>query len=499
MATGLTSSLSSSGFSSLYDASFLEEGSILEEESREEDEDGSSDGKSSDRNSPDESCEDDSADSTKGRFIRQQMLNLERNLFVFKLWLRRINKTRDEDSDRCSSLQDFENAIHNACEVIKEYKEDLNLSLSLSHYKDLSKNAEKAFRKVFEEKKNASFEMTEDDVVRFHSDTSRLSAALGLKLDFLDRLEEIPTEDRKHQAVRDWIEIFLENNINSVISVDRNFLSRELLDSIGFDPLSTAIETIMARSFEASKHHHIEACEWGEIFLKDEFEYNPLLSPAVHLPVKFPFESNFINTWFPLPSKTEAPVIKIMNLVTRKSEARSALLSKFVLEEQSNIVLFHGTDHRSATSILNQGIDLCAGRQKRDFSCGSGFYLTKSLDDALNWANSTTAKPAILNFQVNHESLGAKKLTLNHDDERWRKIVSSFRSGQGTAKTRESFKSYDLIEGPMATVKRSETSEELVLEPKPRSYQMCLISNDFAEKFRRQALHSVVFLDMADM
>ena len=136
-----------------------------------------------------------------------------------------------------------------------------------------------------------------------------------------------------------------------------------------------------------------------------------------------------------------------------------------------------------------------AGRQKRDFSCGSGFYLTNNFDEALNWANNTTAKPAVLIFRVNrreHLNHDARKLNLHENVEQWSEIVSSFRSGKRTAKTRKSLREHDLIEGPAATVTRNE-SGELVIEQKPSSYQMCLNSDDFADRFR-EALHSIVLL-----
>ena len=189
-----------------------------------------------------------------------------------------------------------------------------------------------------------------------------------------------------------------------------------------------------------------------------------------------------------------------MNLMTTDSHASRdthSSLNDFVLQDEQNIVLFHGTDHQSAADILFRGIHLCAGRKKRDFNCGSGLYLTKDLDDALNWAKSTTRKPAILVFQVDREYFDdARKLNLNNNEERWREIVSSFRSSKRTARTRTSLSSYDLIEGPMATVSRSETSDELVFEPKPSSYQMCLISDEFAARFQN-TLHSILFFEIS--
>ena len=335
--------------------------------------------------------------------------------------------------------------------------------------------------------------------------TSCLSALLGLKLDFFDRLKEMPPEFRDHRTHEDWITTFLSNNCESVSSTLKNSLSRELLDAIGFDSQSKVVEAVMTRSFSESLQNHIEACEWAEIFVKDELKYNPLLGP---LSVNFPFQSNLTNSWFQMPSiadeERESEVdpchVNIMNLMTKESHASRdihTLLSDSLPQNEQSILLYHGTDHFSAADILVRGIDLCAGRQKRDFSCGSGFYLTNSLDHALDWANSTTTKPAILVFKVKWGDLDdARKLNLYEKEERWREIVSSFRSGQRTAKTRKSLSSFDLIEGPMAKVTRRETSDELVFEPKPSSYQMCLISDDFAEVFQ-QTIHSVVFFDIS--
>ena len=325
---------------------------------------------------------------------------------------------------------------------------------------------------------------------------------LGLKLDFLDSLEEMAPIHRNHRTLSNWIVRFLQNNSEFVALTDKASLTKDLLASIGFDPLSTAVETILDRhSSTESTKHHIEACEWADIFIEDEFKYNPMLSPSA---VEFPFETNSPDTWFQLPNKGYAQdeycyAVNIKNVVIKESlnstMTQSILGERVSTENGQAVVLYHGTDHHSAADILNRGIDLCCGRQKRDFSSGSGFYLTKSLDDAFNWAKSTTSKPAILVFQFSREEyLKAEKLNLENDFKKWREIVSSFRSGRRTARTRQSLRAYDLIEGPMATVRRSQTTDELTLEPISGSYQLCLNSEDFADEFQRN-LHSILFFD----
>ena len=332
-------------------------------------------------------------------------------------------------------------------------------------------------------------------------DTVGVCSLLGLRHDFVDSLDEIPPEHLDHFTLCDWIVTFLGNNYECISFPDKKFISKGLLSAIGFDPMSSAVETIMARAERIQ--HHIEACEMAEIFIRDEFKYNLLLYPLVE---RFSFQSSNVltNILFQLSSSVDERRketyedfchVNIINFVTKESQATiQSMFSDLVSEDEQNVVLFHGTDHQSASDILFRGIDLCAGRQKRDFSCGSGFYLTDNVDEALNWANSTTAKPAILIFRVNRGKHldDARKLNLYENGERWREIVSSFRSGKRTAKTRKSLRTYDLIEGPAATITRNE-SGELVIEQKPSSYQMCLISDDFADKFRK-TLHSIVLL-----
>ena len=308
---------------------------------------------------------------------------------------------------------------------------------------------------------------------------------------------------RNHRTLSNWIVRFLQNNSEFVALTDKTSLTRDLLASIGFDPLSTAVETILDRySSTESTKHHIEACEWADIFIEDEFKYNPVLSPSA---VEFPFKTNSPDTWFQLQNKGYTKddfcyAVNIKNVVIKESlnsaMTQSILGERVPPESGQAVVLYHGTDHNSATDILNRGIDLCCGRQKRDFSTGSGFYLTKSLDDVLNWAKSTTSKPAIIVFQFSlAEYLKAEKLNLENHLEKWREIVFSFRSGRRTARTRQSLRAYDLIEGPMATVRRSQTTDQLTLEPIPLSYQLCLNSEDFADEFQRN-LHSILFFDL---
>ena len=482
-------------------------------------------------------------------------VQLEAFSLILKLWLRRIHLTEKEGR---RALRDFENEINRtqknvvgpfkAILLSSEYKEPEEL------LRDWGKDFESTCKKLLTEKKKAAFEMLEEDQRRLNTESAFVSSVLGLKLDFLDCLEKMEPEFRGHLTLKEWIVTFLQSNYHSKETRDKTSPTRDLLGEMGFDPSSAVIETILKRADEMQ--HHIEACEWAEIFIADEFKYNPLLSPFV------PMFSVGESSGFPLLSKPGEesengqqqyylkpeivsfvsqeqadflgiaqdfpfvpPTFQIgkssWSHLTRKPEEENAadqhhpkvslrithaqsspgtrakdfLRDRGLSDDQRYMLLFHGTEHQSAANILNRGIYLPAGRQKRDFSSGKGFYVTKYLDQAIKWARSTTSKPAILIFQVQrNDLLNAKKLDLTSDLKEWRKTVGYFRSDEGPAYIgKEIRKAYDMIEGPVATMSSSsETSDQLMWQPKKDpSNQLCLISDEFAKKFH-QALRFIL-------
>jgi len=389
-------------------------------------------------------------------------------------------------------------------------KRDIGAAGGLFPHKYLKSNEDQAFKLITQQEidchnnRNGYHDAMADKKQSEQSNEQRrVLKILGLTTDFLDGLEEIPPEHHYHRLLCEWIVKSMEESIECLDPTDKNHLTQQLLESIGFDPTSEAVETMLKRSAsEKSTRNHIEASEWPKIFVVDEFKYNSFLSPSLD---RFPVKSSLTDKWFHLdPEETKESEnnydhisrIKIMN-VTTKERVDESIRDILVRDDPEHTFLFHGTDHQSASNILaTRGIYLNAGRLKRDFSHGKGFYLSKSMDNALEWANCTTAKPAILIFRTDRRFLdSAKKLSLFHNEERWHEIVHSFRSGRKTAKTRESLSAYDFIEGPMATVRIDEGSDELVVEQKPSTYQMCLISSEYSKMFQ-QTLHSVLFLDI---
>lgn len=52
--------------------------------------------------------------------------------------------------------------------------------------------------------------------------------------------------------------------------------------------------------------------------------------------------------------------------------------------ENDDLILYHGTDDKSAREIIAHGIDLSLCSPLTDF--GRGFYTTTNLEQAKNWA-----------------------------------------------------------------------------------------------------------------
>ncbi|PFX15864.1 Nitrogen permease regulator 2-like protein, partial [Stylophora pistillata] len=278
----------------------------------------------------------------------------------------------------------------------------------------------------------------------------------------------------------EWDITTQQNNYTALSDLSgKNSLSKELLHDIGFDPLSLTADLIMERASSLAKH--IDPCDWAEIFIQDEFRCNPFLNSDDNQLARseFPFQSTKIHEWFQVSlskrNVTEGNPESYVNIVNVQGWISASEIPCHSIEEQFEN-LYHGTDHDSAVDILNgRGIHLPAGRQKRDFSSGKGFYLTKSFEDAYKWAKRKSVKPAVLVFRPKHDEFWnnekIQRLTLlsNENPEEWKEIVALFRSGKQSTKKREILRDYDLIEGSVAKV--SHVSGHLEYKAIPLSYQ----------------------------
>lgn len=126
---------------------------------------------------------------------------------------------------------------------------------------------------------------------------------------------------------------------------------------------------------------------------------------------------------------------------------------------------FHGTDAAAAASIVANGVDPTMGRPDTDF--GQGFYVTTSLQQALNWAlrkskysaGPTSKRPALVYFEIDREDLAALDglvFVIEDPDSDYWDFVAHCRSGiAGHARPHQAY--YDIVSGPVSLWQQKHT------------------------------------------
>ena len=320
----------------------------------------------------------------------------------------------------------------------------------------------------------------------------RICSTVGLNESFFQDFDfdSFPKDIQEHQTIEQWIYIFLYQKYQETT---RGLLSEaEWLTSLGFRQDSIALKTICTRI--DILQGHIEPFECAKYFIQDEFKYNVLLSETSH--PRFPMNLPHLNKWCILSKEIQSrenatqPCF-LINL--EKHEASESKISQLLTpnETENRILLFHGTDHKSALDIFDEGIDLYSGSQKRDFSDGNGFYLVNELNCAIRMAFGKTSKPAVLVYQIPKTILtkfAKYSLCGKEKETEWKAIVSQCREGRQKRKLRKFLENIDFIEGPMAN------SYKLPPVAKKGSYQICAISDDFGEELDNH-IRAIIFLD----
>lgn len=229
---------------------------------------------------------------------------------------------------------------------------------------------------------------------------------------------------------------------------------------------------------------------------------------------RFPYQEDTINEWFTLSTDgvQRDQAVNIINVdedgktrkcYTAQNEADNCFPES--LEDDEFELFFHGTRHESAQNIMEHGIDVRKGNAKQDFSDTDGFYLGKNFDEACRWTRSRGyPNTAVLVFRVNKLELRGddkeKGLDLrdsvnnNQNMKEWQEVVRQFRCRPDRKFRKEINKSYQFIEGPMASISGKNPSSLSHPKQKDGSYQLCVRKDNCAELFDR-SLHSVVFFD----
>ncbi|QIS16564.1 DUF3990 domain-containing protein [Nocardia arthritidis] len=116
---------------------------------------------------------------------------------------------------------------------------------------------------------------------------------------------------------------------------------------------------------------------------------------------------------------------------------------------EERISFYHGTTRAAAADLRENGIDIARGQAEADF--GRGFYTTRVLSEASDWAHVASNKfggePWIVEFRVPVRDFALLSRQVFDDvDPGWIEFVTRNRSGDATMHP------YDIVEGPYLDV-----------------------------------------------
>ena len=437
-----------------------------------------------------------------------EVCSLDRQSFFLDVMLHICEGQRGREDRFHDGINDLKNAIAVAQMVVGDLRKKLT---QVEHVGELAEGEMEGFYCSLEQacdNLNRSEMETNFDrpaMKPYFSKANWLCYVAGLKVDFLHSVDfdGIPNHCADHLSTEEWICNFLEENYKSEREQEPEGnppSSKETLERMGFR--TDVANAIVERASTTEKH--LLTSHWAEMYIRDEFKYNPVLSGVIRHE-KFPFSPFTRGEWQILHMKkvgggaNSDREVNVLNLersrLKRTSYPEQSGCRSFPrdLEDETHRVLFHGTDHESAENILFRGVQITQGRKNRDFSSGSGFYLTGDFQHAVEWAFSCTRKPVVLVYRVERsllESFSGYSLVGKGKANEWADVVKQYRSGKPSKKLRKMIRNYDFIEGP-----RSYSCDQTSPEPMEDTYQMCVVSSKFAEALDGSLLHSAVFYD----
>ena len=222
---------------------------------------------------------------------------------------------------------------------------------------------------------------------------------------------------------------------------------------------------------------------------------------------RFPHKESIVYQWFDHPrsggSRNPVKAINVEKEVGKPWNGNSLFdtvkLSEMkLLDYETFEIFYHGTSHEWADDIVD-GIDLKKGAGGMDFSSGDGFYVSKDLCLAREWAARRFREnnSAVLVFKLrkvelrgvnNNNGLDLKDIDSKKE---WQKLVKNFLSNRPSKRFLKTVKEHDFIEGPMV----AKGGYDFLSFPKPKidSYQLCVRTDNCASLFDRSLCAVIYF------
>ncbi|KAK0065089.1 hypothetical protein Bpfe_005647 [Biomphalaria pfeifferi] len=327
------------------------------------------------------------------------------------------------------------------------------------------------------------------------SDANILCALLGLNDDYQHFLDKLDDNKRAHHDDLYYIVRFLEEREKD-LEYDPNDKGAEglcqNLVSLGFT---------LKRADAITKNIPSELIDlqtpsyWAERYLNNVFLHHPLLDNAT----RYPYSGDKKDEWFqeeiPTGNREEPNenipsfLVRMLNCTTENSVVIEDYLTKVQEEDRESVLLYHGTTHADAKSILTSGITLGSGKTGQDFSSGDGFYVSETLGGAKKWSDAARGKhSAVLVFKVKKDLLDVSKengLDLTQDEEKWQRIVSLCRARYDDLKVKQMLlKGVSFIKGYMCSNPKAVADGQERAEGFGQTeIHICIRDEDYAVKF----------------
>ena len=284
-----------------------------------------------------------------------------------------------------------------------------------------------------------------------------LCSVLGLKSHVADRLKMLDPQMRNHQSDMYFLQHFLaDQDVNpDVDECLRNIEAVSLkLQEMGFtQSRSVAIADWIA---EQPWAEHQSLLAWAQLYIEGLFTYDIFLNDLVS---RYPYEENPQDKWLSVPvERYDNDVVvktKVEVINTTYSTAPQAI-KEIAQQHPGKCIYYHGTDHMSAKSILEDGINLGMGKSECDFSSGSGFYLVDCSKYAREWAMKSKAA-AVLVYGISEGCLNDYQvLDLSNEREKWKEVREHFRNRKKLSRnTKQEYRNCDYIKGPIDSTPQS--------------------------------------------
>ena len=264
-----------------------------------------------------------------------------------------------------------------------------------------------------------------------------LCSVLGLNDEFANRLTNLNPGMREHKSDFYFLSCFLKECYESS---DPEDLSDDTarLRKMGFTENRSNVVANWIAKQPLPEHKSIFA--WVQVYLKNLFNYDIFLNNCVST---FPYNENYLNAWFRTGVQrdggeggrsVQAAISAINTTTTEQAEARiQEKTTEFRKSNPNGHLYFHGTDHKSAKDILENGIKLREGEARCDFSHREGFYVTNDFEYALDYAHAKVKASAVIIFNISDDYLGSLQCldligSRKHKD--WVSVTNFFRSGE---------------------------------------------------------------------